>query len=173
MTLCRLISLHNDPLCYNIFRKHFLLSINSDPDVNPVCLFIRLSLLTNSALTVSRIQLGFPIFLYTIAIHLVPQTTNLELYSIAPPLCLPSPGSSIPFLKCSLNLCPHLTPLSLSLTEDFRSFLPRWLSGKLLPEVALRPSNTIPCEPAHWGNRAGLSLPPCSLRICLQDPRIL
>lgn len=156
-----------------MFRKRSLLSRDSDPYGNSVCFFIRLSLPTNSALNLSKIQLGFPVFVYAITIYLVPQPTNLGLCSIDPLLCLPSLGSSVPFLKCALNLCPHLNPLSLSLTEDFNSFLSGRLNVKLFPEVASHPSNTIRCEPAPWGNRAGLTLSPCSLKVCFQDPRIL
>lgn len=90
-------------------------------------LFTSLFLLRNSELNLSKVQLRFPIFVYTITIHLILQTAKLGL-STDPSLSLPSPGLSILFLKCSLNLCPHLISLALSLIKYFNSSLPRWLT---------------------------------------------
>lgn len=139
---CRLVFLHNDPFYYSIlFMKHSLLSIDSDSYVKSLSFYKFIFI--NSELNLSKIQLGFPIFVYAITIHLVLQTANLGL-SIDPPFSLPSPGLSMLFLKCSLNLCPHIMPLALFLIRYFNSFVPRWLTVLNCYLKFLSPSNAYP-----------------------------
>lgn len=102
--------------------KHSLLSIDSDSYVKSLT-FYKFTF-KNSELNLSKIQLGFPIFVYAVTIHLVFQSADLGL-SIDPSFSVPSPGLSMLFLKCSLNLCPHIKPLALFLINYFNSFVPR------------------------------------------------